>query len=79
MMYQKFAHYRGDIKIIIKRDKIFDNIFDDNDYLAEKYFFKNKFRKIRLNHIREIISARVKEIMDIFMLKNINLLSFKKE
>ena len=68
---------RDNVKLLLKEIN-FDNIFNDNDYLAEKYFLKNKFRKIRLNHIREIISARVKEIIDIFILKNINLLSFKK-
>lgn len=50
--------------------------FNDNEYLDKKYFDENKFRKVRLNLIREVISARIREIIDIFLFKNTNLKNF---
>ena len=42
-------------------------------YLDEKYFKDQKTKEISLEHIKEIIFARVKEIIDIIINKNTNL------
>ena len=54
----------------------FDNIFEKKDlqnFLDEKYFIGEKFRKISFEHIYNIIQARVEEIQNILFNKNINL------
>ena len=40
--------------------------------LDQKYFEKDKFKQIKLNFILEIILARVSEIVEIILEKNIN-------
>ena len=52
-------------------------ISDKNLYVDRKYFDKNSFRKISLNHIIEISSARIEEITNIIFNKNKNLCDFK--
>ena len=47
-------------------------ILDKNLYVDKKYFDKNKFRKISLEHIIEISSARIEEITNIIFNKNKN-------
>ena len=62
------------VKLLLKEIN-FNVSFNDNEYLNKKYFDENKFRKVRLNLIREVISARIKEIVDIFLFKNTNLIN----
>lgn len=52
---------------------------NENDLLEKKYFNDEKFRKIRKKLIYDIISARVEEITDIILTKNINLHNFKND
>ncbi len=52
---------------------------NENDLLEKKYFSEDKFRKIRKKLIYDIISARVEEIADIILTKNINLHNFKND
>ena len=54
-------------------------ILDKNLYVDKKYFDKNKFRKISLEHIIEISTARIKEIINIIFNKNRNLNDFKNK
>ena len=50
-----------------------DKKYLDNDILDKKYFSNENFRKIKKSLIYEIISARIKELTEIMVLKNINL------
>ena len=60
-------------------DKIFKNeAYKDNELLEEKYFTKINFRQIKKNLILNIAKARVEEIINIILNKNINIKSFKK-
>jgi len=54
-----------------------DNNYSDNDFLEEKYFTKKNFRKIRKKLIIDIADARINELVDIILNKNINTKSFK--
>ena len=46
--------------------------------MEEKYFVEGSYRKIRKKLIADIVSARIEEIIDIVLNKNINMKSFKK-
>ena len=48
-------------------------ISDKNLYVDKKYFAENSYRKISLNHIMEISSARIEELINIILNKNKNL------
>ena len=52
-------------------------ISDKNLYVDKKYFAENSYRKISLNHIMEISSARIEEIINIIFNKNKNLYDLK--
>ncbi len=54
-------------------------ISDKNLYVDKKYFDKNNFRKISLDHIMEISSARIEEITNIIFNKNKNLYDIKNK
>ena len=47
--------------------------------MEEKYFIKDNFRKIRKKLIKEVAIARIEEIVDLVIKKNLNLKSFKKD
>ena len=74
-------------KVCSLNSKNVENIFSqltfdhskEEKYL-DKIFFKDEtFRKISLNHIKDIISARVEELTNLIFLSNINLKDLKKE
>ena len=67
-----------DISIVRKiiTESSFESL-DKNLYVDKKYFDKNNYRKISLNHIIEISSARIEEITNIILNKNKNLNDFK--
>ncbi len=66
-----------EIKIILNKIELSDNISEDE--LIEKNFFKNKiYKKIKKKLIYEIILARIKEILGIILLKNINFAYYNK-
>ncbi len=46
---------------------------NDDDFLDRKYFENKNFRKISINHIMEISDARIEELTNIFLNKNLNL------
>ena len=54
-------------KVLKKKD------FDENELLEDKYFINDNYRKIRKKLIYDIAQARIKEIVDIILDKNINL------
>ena len=45
----------------------------NNKYLPKKYFQNTIFRKISISHLNKIVSARVEEILNLILKKNINL------
>jgi len=53
--------------------------FDDNEFLEEKYFTKQNYRKIRKKLIVDIASARIDEIAKIIFSSNTNIRTFKLE
>ena len=48
------------------------------DYIDRKFFSKSQFTKISLSHLREIIEARVCEMLNYIYIKNPNLTYFKE-
>lgn len=52
---------------------------DKNIYLDKKYFDKKNYRKISLEHIIEISSARIEEMVNIIFHQNNNLNKFKND
>ena len=64
---------------------IYENNFDevnkeiDKKYLSEKYFGTKKFRKISFSHIKNIIDARIEELVDLIYENNINLKIIKNQ
>ena len=56
-------------------DNNFDNFHKKNadEYLNEKYFKDSIFRKISMEHLKNIILARANELIEILYKKNINL------
>ena len=63
------------VKIFSEID--FDNLNNnENKILDKKYFDTNIFKKISLSHIKDIVSARVDEIVNILLSKNINLKTY---
>ncbi len=50
---------------------------EKNIFLDKKYFQENNFRKISLNNIKEISSARIEEMVDILFNQNKNLTYLK--
>jgi len=60
-------------------DKFFKNKnFKNDELLEEKYFTKQNYRKIRKKLIKDIVNARIEEITNMILNKNINMNSFKK-
>ena len=54
----------------------FSNKFSEEDFLEKDYFIKNNFRKIKKKIIFEIADARIREIIEVMLLKNLNTISF---
>ncbi len=52
-------------------------LLDKNAHVDKKYFDNSNFRKISLNHLIEISSARIEEILNIIYNQNKNIESFK--
>lgn len=70
-------------EVLIKNffsDELFANKnFKEEEILDKKYFGGFNYRKIRKNLIKDIALARIQEIADIILNKNINTKSFKKD
>ncbi len=49
--------------------------YNDQEYLEKKYFGDENFRKIKKKIIYDIVSARIQEIAEIILFKNINIFS----
>ena len=69
---------RDTIKKILNNVNFNEKISDD-EIIESKFFVRENFRKIKKKLIFEIASARIKEIFELILLKNINLKSFAKD
>ena len=58
---------------VFKEVKLDDLSNNKDKYLEEKIFISSTFRKISIDHINDIISARVKELAELIFTKNINI------
>ena len=77
---EKVCSLNIDIVKNIFKNMSFENLNEkENDYLDENFFQGNKFRKISLSHLNEVISARIEEIINLIFMKNINLKYLKNE
>tara|TARA_B100001057_G_scaffold139407_1_gene139058 strand:- start:2180 stop:3376 length:1197 start_codon:yes stop_codon:yes gene_type:complete len=65
------------IKNILDKIELSSN-FAEDDFIEEKFFNKKVYRKIKKKLIYEIALARINEISDIMLFKNINLRYFDK-
>ncbi len=55
------------------------NLYKDNltgDYIEKEFFVNQNFRKIKKELITDIAKARIKELAEILILKNINILNY---
>ena len=52
--------------------------FEDHELLEEKYFTQGNYRKIRKKLIMDIVNARIEEVTNIILNKNINLKFLKQ-
>ena len=60
-------------------DKInFENEISDEELLEKDFFVEENYRKIKKKLIFEIALARIQEISDIILFKNINLAHYNK-
>ena len=50
----------------------FKEDFADDDYVEEEFFIDENYRKIKKRLIYEVVQARIEEILDIIIFKNIN-------
>ena len=66
------------IKNILSNIFFGNKSYDDKEFVEEKYFPKTGYKKIRKKLIQDIVNARIDEIIDIIMNKNINIQYFKK-
>ncbi len=65
------------IKKILNEVEISENMSKDN-YLDKKFFQNENFRKIKTKLIYDIVEARIKEIFEIMIYKNVNYLYYNK-
>ena len=49
-----------------------------NNFLNKDFFINEKYRKLSMMHIKNIIEARIEEMIDISFNNNINIFNFKK-
>ena len=67
-----------DVKKILQNNDIFNENYIDE--CLDKSFFRNKnFRKIKIKLIKDIVGARIKELAEIIIFKNVNTSSFLKK
>ena len=51
----------------------------DKKYIDKSFFVESKFKKLTIQHVKEIINARVIEMSDYLFNKNINLKTCERE
>ena len=76
----KVCSIKNETIIEILSNNLFKNnkLEDDSEFLEEKYFTKESYRKIRKKLIIDIVNARVEEIVNIILNRNINIKSLQQ-
>ena len=76
----KVCSIKNETIIEILSNNLFKNnkLEDDSEFLEEKYFTKGSYRKIRKKLIIDIVNARVEEIVNIILNRNINIKSLQQ-
>ena len=76
----KVCSIKNETIVKILSDKFLENkkLESDNEFLEEKYFDNDSYRKIRKKLIIDIVNARIEEITNIILKKNINIESLNK-
>ncbi len=62
----------NEIRLLIKEID-FTSTIGEKRYIDESFFIESKFKKLTIQHVKEIIKARVIEMLDYLFNKNINL------
>ena len=60
------------VKKIFNKIDLSNEKFSDDDYLEKEFFGNENFRKIKKKLVYEVVQARIAEIFEIMLLKNIN-------
>ena len=68
---------KEEIEIILEKIKLSEDIPKD-EILEKEFFTKNNFRKIKKKLIYEVALARIKEILEIVLFKNVNFKYYNK-
>ena len=77
---KKICSINDDIIHLILSDRIFENNnLKDDELLEEKYFTNINYRKIKKRLLMDIANARIQEIVNIILNKNINTEFCKKD
>ena len=76
----KVCSIKNETIIEILSNNLFKNnkLEDDSEFLEEKYFTKGSYRKIRKKLIIDIVNARVEEIVNLILNRNINIKSLQQ-
>ncbi len=74
----KITSFKKDTIYNILSEINFDKKIEEDEIIDEKFFENINFRKIKKKLIYEIIIARFKEILELILLKNINLKYYNK-
>ena len=75
---QKICSINNDtIKNFLSSIPFNKNTIDETEILENKFFLNTSFRKIRKKLIKEVAEARIYEIIEIILKKNINIKSFQ--
>ena len=76
----KVCSIKNETIVKILSDKFLGNkkLENDNEFLEEKYFDNDSYRKIRKKLIIDIVNARIEEITNVILKKNINIESLNK-
>ena len=64
---------KDEIKLMINEIDFNIQNIDNSKYLDKKFFIKSDFTKLSINHIKNIINSRIKEMLDYAYNKNNNL------
>ncbi len=59
------------VKKFFEETELKENFSDDN-YVEEKFFIGENYRKIKKKLIYEVVQARIEELLDIIIFKNVN-------
>ena len=75
----KVTSLKNDVVHKILSNNILTHKTLDQDFVEKEFFDNENYRKVKKKLIFEIAAARIQELSELFLLKNINLVSFNKK